>query len=118
MPTDSKELADIARTRGEQIDRMTRAIAKLRAHGVFVVFVREMSAGEFLDFENESFPRAETWDALLTKTGTPGIFYADYPQLSNFDIPDWSHMTKSSAERYTTELVGLLRQMYPEAGPW
>jgi hypothetical protein len=118
MPTDSKELADIARTRDEQIDRMTRAIAKLRAHGVFVVFVREMSAGEFLDFENESFPRAETWDVLLTKTGTPGIFYADYPQLSNFDIPDWSHMTKSSAERYTTELVGLLRQMYPEAGPW
>jgi hypothetical protein len=117
-PTDPKELAENARTRDEQIDRMTHAIAKLRARGVFVVFVREMSAGNYLKYEEESFPRSETWDALLAKTGAPGIFYADYPQLSNFDLPDWSHMSKSSAERYTAELVDLLRQKYPLAGSW
>jgi hypothetical protein len=42
----------------------------------------------------------------------------DYPQLSNFELPEWSHMSRSSAERYTAELVGLLRKKYPQAGPW
>lgn len=117
-PTDPKELAESTRTRDEQIDRMTRAVAKLRDRGVFVVFVREMSAGGYAKFESESFPRAQTWDALLAKTGAPGIFYSDYPQLSNFDLPDWSHMSRSSAERYTANLIDLLRQQYPQAGAW
>ena len=77
-----------------------------------------MSAADYLKFEEKSFPREENWDALFSKTGAPGIFYADYPQLSNFDLPDWSHMSKSSAERYTAELVDLLRQKYPLAGSW
>ncbi len=117
-PTDAKQLAEAARTRDEQIERMARAVGKLRARGVFVVFVREMSAGAYLDYENRAFPRAQTWDVLLAKTGAPGIFYADYPQLSNFDLPEWSHMSKSSAQAYTAELVRLLERNYPQAGPW
>jgi hypothetical protein len=117
-PTDPKEIADAARTSDEQIERMRRAVAKLRARGVFVLFVREMSTGPYLEYENRDFPRAETWDVLLARTGAPGIYFADYLQLSNFDIPDWSHMSKSSAERYTAELVHLLQRKYPQAGPW
>ncbi len=55
---------------------------------------------------------------VFVKTGAPGLYYADYPQLSNFDLPEWSHMSKASAERYTAELVRLLRQKYPQGGPW
>ena len=118
VPKDPKAIASAAHTRDGEIDRMARAVGKLRARGVFVLFVREMSAGAYLDFENEAFPRAATWDVLLEKTGAPGIYFADYPQFSHFELPEWSHMSKSSAQAYTAELVRFLVQQYPQADPW
>jgi hypothetical protein len=96
------------KTEKEQIDRMAKAVAKLRARGVNVVFVRMPSTGEYLAYENREFPRARTWDALLAATGAPGIHFEDYPQLRGYDLPEWSHMTRAEAERFTTALYGII----------
>lgn len=96
------------KTEKEQIDRMGKAVAKLRARGINVVFVRMPSAGEYLAYENREFPRARTWDALLAATGAPGIHFEDYPQLQGYYLPEWSHMTRSEAERFTTALYGII----------
>jgi hypothetical protein len=92
----------------EQIDRMAKAVAKLRARGVKVLFVRMPSSGEFLAFENREYPRARTWDALLAATGAPGIYFEDYPRLQGYYLPEWSHMTQSEGERYTAELYKII----------
>jgi hypothetical protein len=92
----------------EQIDRMAAAVAKLRARGVQVLFVRMPSSGEFLAYENQQYPRARTWAALLAATGAPGIHFEDYPQLQGYYLPEWSHMTLAEGERFTAALYGIV----------
>ncbi len=109
QPSDEDPSAEEARkTEKEQIDRMAKAVAKLRAQGVRVLFVRPPSTGEYLAYENREFPRARTWDALLAASGAPGIYFEDYPQLQGYYLPEWSHMTRAEAERFTAALYGII----------
>jgi hypothetical protein len=100
--------AEALKTEKEQIERAARVVTKLRARGVQVLFVRMPSSGEYLSFENRQFPRARTWAALLAATGAPGIHFEDYPELQGYQLPDWSHMTHSEAERFTAALYGVV----------
>jgi len=100
--------AGALKTEKEQIARAARAVTQLRARGVQVLFVRMPSSGEYLSFENREFPRARTWTALLAASGAPGIHFADYPELQGYELPDWSHMTHSEAERFTAALYGVV----------
>ena len=91
-----------------QITKAANAIAKLRARGVPVVFVRAPSNGEYYAYEQTYFPREETWDPLLQRTGAPGIHFDDHPQLQGFELPEWSHLTSADADRFTAALVPLV----------
>ena len=71
--------AEALQTEREQIARAARVVARLRARGVQVLFVRMPSDGEYLAYENRDFPRARTWTELLAATGAPGIHFEDYP---------------------------------------
>jgi hypothetical protein len=102
--------AEALKTEKKQIERAARVVTKLRARGVQVLFVRMPSSGEYLSFENREFPRARTWAALLAATGAPGIYFEDYPELQGYQLPDWSHMTHSEAERFTAALYGVVRR--------
>lgn len=93
-----------------QIDRASAAVRKLRERGVPVVFVRSPSDGDYLAFEERTLPRAQTWDVLLQTSGAPGIHFQDYPQLQGYRLPEWSHMTRSEAERYTEALQPLVER--------
>ena len=111
--------AEAGRIEKEQIDRMAKAVAKLRLRGVKVLFVRMPSGGPFLAYENRLYPRARTWDALLAATGAPGIHFEDYPQLQGYYLPEWSHMTLPEGERFTAALHQLVTQQFwgPGARP-
>lgn len=102
----------------EQIERMTKAVATLRARGVQVLFVRMPSDGEFLAYENRLYPRARTWDKLLAATGAPGIHFEDYPQLQGYYLPEWSHMPLAEGERFTAAMYAIIVREYwgPGAG--
>ncbi len=112
-PETDAQKAEDQRVLDRQIDKTATAVAKLRARGVPVVFVRDPSAGDYLAFENKDFPRGTTWDVLLAKAATPGIHFQDYPQLQGYDLPEWSHMTRESAERYTAALYEIIEQKVP-----
>jgi hypothetical protein len=116
-PPTAAELLDKKKTLYLQVARYTAAVARLRARGVTVVFAREPSTGEYFDYETRQFPRNEAWDVLLAHVHVPGIYYDDYPQLrsANYEFPEWSHMNKVSAERYTRELYPILQGKYPPA---
>ena len=92
----------------EQISKASAAVAKLRARGVPVVFVRLPSDGAYYDFEQKYFPRDKTWDLLLSKTGAPGIHFEDHPQLQGYELPEWSHLSAPEADRLTAALVPLV----------
>ncbi|CAN5147028.1 hypothetical protein BH20VER2_BH20VER2_10900 [soil metagenome] len=101
---------DAAQIMEEQIRRAAAAVAKLRARGVDVVFVRPPSDAEYLAYENRTLPRAETWDVLLARAGARGIHFEDHPELQGYWHPEWSHLSGAEADRFTEALVGILKR--------
>ena len=97
-----------------QIQRAVDAVAKLRARGVQVLFVRPPTSGRYLEFDNMLFPRAKTWDVLLARTGAPGIHFEDYPELQGFDLPEWSHLAHADADRFTDALYRIIERDHPQ----
>ena len=107
MPPDMATPELRQKTFDEQIDKAAAAVAKLRARGVAVVFVRAPSVDDYHAYEQKYFPRATTWDKLLAKTGAPGIHFEDYAQLQGYELPEWSHMSAPEARRFTAQLAPL-----------
>ena len=95
-----------------EIATAVAAIAKLRAHGVRVVFLRPPSGGEYYAFEHKYLPRANTWDLLLERTGAPGVYFEDYPELQGYELPEWSHMSPPEAERYTANYIPIVEREF------
>jgi hypothetical protein len=112
-PKTPEEIAENERALNTQIERASKAVARLRARGVPVVFVRHPSSGNYLAFENQQLPRRTTWDVLLTRTHAPGVHFQDYPALQGYELPEWSHMTRPSAERYTEQLYRIIDRDVP-----
>jgi hypothetical protein len=106
--------AEAAKAEREQIERAAKAVAKLRARGVKVLFVRMPSTGEYLAYENREFPRSRSWSGLLAATGAPGIYFEDYPELrpdvQGYYLPEWSHMTRADGARYTAALYRIIER--------
>ena len=102
--------AELRKTIQQQIDRATKAVAKLRARGVQVLLLRSPSDGEYIEYETRMFPRDSTWDALLKTSGAPGLHFQDYPELQGYYLPEWSHMTRAEADRYTVALYGVIQR--------
>lgn len=94
--------------REAMITRTVVAVAKLRARGVEVVFVRHPVTGPYADWDRQAAPRADNWDMLLARTGAPGIHSDDHPQLQGHALPDWSHIAAADADRYTAALVPIV----------
>ena len=100
----------------EQIDRAVAAVVTLRARGVKVLFVRPPSTGPYLEFDNKLFPRVQSWDVLLAKSGAQGIHFEDYAELQGFELPEWSHIKHADAQKFTTALHRIVvRDFWPPA---
>src|SRR5213595_4079298 len=86
------------------------AVKKLRARGGKIVFVRFPESGELKKLEDRETPRAGIWDQVIKKTGAPGIYYEDYPELSGFNCPEWSHLSAGDSVEFSKRLVPHLRK--------
>ncbi|HET6432727.1 hypothetical protein [Dyella sp.] len=101
----------------QQIARAVAAVAKLRARGVRVVFLRAPVTGPYYAFEQRVAPRAQSWDVLLQRTGAPGIEFSDYPQLQGLEQPEWSHLSEPAARQFTAALVPLVQDAFSKPLP-
>jgi hypothetical protein len=86
------------------------AVQKLRARGGKIVFVGLPHSGGLKTLEDRSTPRAQTWDPLLKDTAAPGIYYEDFPELSGFNCPEWSHLSAGDSVEFSKRLVPHLRK--------
>lgn len=100
--------------KGEHIDAaiadVAASVARIRARGGEVVFIRPPSDGPFLAREKRNAPRATTWDRLLRETGAFGIHYEDYASMRDLEVPEWSHLSRGSAAAFTRAYVDVLRE--------
>ncbi len=94
----------------ERVIAKTKAdVDRIRSRGGEVVWIRPPSAGPLLELELRRFPREKTWDRLLHDTGTFGVYFRDYPSMQHLTVPDWSHLSQSSALTFTNAYVRALR---------
>jgi len=111
---DDPTLEEAIKAENEEIERAAKSVAKLKARGVQVLFVRMPSTGEYLAYENRMFPRARGWTRLLAVTGAPGIYFEDYPELrpdlQGYYLPEWSHMIRADGERFTAALYRIIER--------
>lgn len=98
------------KTIAEQIDKAVAAVKTLGARGVKVVFVRLPSVDDYYAFEQKAFPRAETWDLLIARSGVPGLHFEDHPEMQGYTLPEWSHMAAADADRFTRAFAPLVER--------
>ena len=73
--------------------RAKAAVAKIRARGGEVVFVRPPSAPRLRVNEEAQVPRAKGWDVLVAQHPQRLGFHADdLPLAQNLTLPEWSHL--------------------------
>ena len=111
-PFDGKRMPDDSIARA--IEQSKRDVAKIRARGGEVVFVRSPSAGLYHEHELQSVPRRKTWEPLLRETDSFGIHFEDYPEMQNLEVPEWSHLSRDSAVKFTRAYVTVLKQRFPQ----
>jgi hypothetical protein len=87
----------------------TAAVEKLRARGGKIVFVRLPVAGELKILEDRTTPRNQIWDRVMKDTAAPGIYFEDFPELSSFNCPEWSHLSAGDSVEFSKRLVPHLR---------
>jgi hypothetical protein len=102
-------MAKIGEAIGGRFRDTAAAIEKIRARGGKIVFVRFPHSGGLKELEDRDTPRAKTWDPLLKMTGAPGIYYSDFPELSGFNCPEWSHLSAGDSVEFSKRLVPHLR---------
>lgn len=104
----NKPLTDSALT--DIFKAVAADVAKIQNRGGKVLFLRMPSDGKVWELEKQAFPREKFWDRLLQETGAPGIHFADYPELSKYACPEWSHLAPADARTFTGDLIRLMEQ--------
>jgi hypothetical protein len=93
--------------------RTKAAVAKIRARGGEVVFVRPPDAPPLRVNEEKEIPRARGWDALLAAVPAQGVHFDDLPAAQGLTIPEWSHLNRACAVVFTDAYVRRLAQLTP-----
>jgi hypothetical protein len=83
-------------------------VDKIRVRGGNVLFLKMPVSDPAWAAEKTSFPREEYWDRLLSETGSQGIHFADYPELSKYVCPDWSHLAPADTKPFTADLIKII----------
>jgi hypothetical protein len=81
------------------------AVRRIQARGGKVVFVRLPVSGDLKVLEDHATPRVGTWNRFIRESGAPGIYFEDYPELSGFVCPEWSHLSAPDSVEFTRRLV-------------
>jgi hypothetical protein len=87
-----------------------RHIAALKARGVRIVFVRMPVSGPLVDKEAAIVPLAAGWGRLVQENNVPAINFEDHPELSSFELPEWSHLSAPDSVEFTKRLVPHLQR--------
>lgn len=90
------------------ISEVKASVDAIRARGGDVAFIQPPVAGPFAEAEKAGFPRKRFWDRLLIATDSAGVSFQDHPEMQQYELPEWSHLSPTDAERFTRALTPIL----------
>ena len=84
-------------------------VAKIRARGGEVVFVRLPSSAAVFDTEQELWPRDAFWDPFMRSFDSHAVYFSDEPSLAHFTAPEGSHLDARQAGEASHALARIVR---------
>lgn len=94
---------------GQAVERRFRDtaadVARIRARGGKVVFVRFPVGQPLIEREERLAPLAPSWERLVRDSGVPAINFSDFESLKAFTCPEWSHLSAPDSVEFTRRLV-------------
>ena len=85
--------------------------SRIQSRGGQVIFVRLPSAGDALAKQRAEAPRELYWDVFAEKVGAPVVHFADHPSLSQFRVPDGTHLDVRDASAFSRALARILAEL-------
>lgn len=92
------------------LDKIERAVEKIQGRGGRVVFVYLPISGPVRDLEEKIYPRSRYWDLWASRSKATFVNFEDYPSLSGFDCPDYSHLDYRQAAEFSESLAIIIRE--------
>jgi hypothetical protein len=83
-------------------------VRRIQARGGRVVFVCFPMGGKLWEINERSYPKKDFWDYLASHAAGTWIHFADYPVLSGYNLPDWSHLDADGRLKFTKGLTDIL----------
>lgn len=87
---------------------------QLKARGGGLILLRMPSSGVIAQYEEEAYPKARYWDAIVKQAQVPAIHFADHAELRGFNCPDYSHLDATDIPEFTRRLSVVLAQVLGE----
>jgi hypothetical protein len=84
-------------------------VQAIQKRGGDVIFMQFPTSGEQLHYDEFVFPKAQYWDAFAARSSALCIHFTDAAELADFTCPDWSHLDRRDAPRFTRKLAGILQ---------
>lgn len=95
--------------RDHNLAELESLVDKIQARGGQVVFVRFPTTGGLLEWEKENIPRDELWNVYAKSTSAVMVHYEDYPELSKYPCPDFSHLNYQDAGDFSRSLAYIIK---------
>jgi hypothetical protein len=83
-------------------------LEKFKARGGKVILVRCPSSGGVRMGENIGLPREKFYNDLVQQAQVKSYHFEDYEQFKNLECPEWSHLSATDAQFFTSELVKIM----------
>jgi len=83
-------------------------VRRIQSRGGKVVFVCFPMGGKLWEINERSYPKKDYWDFLASHAAGTWIHFSDYPSLSGYNLPDWSHLDAGGRLRFTKALTDIL----------
>lgn len=85
-------------------------ISTFEKKGGKTIFIRMPISNERWELENKWMPKSEYWYKMMNYFNVDSIHFSDYSELSNFDLPDSSHLNAMSKREFTQNFVHILKK--------
>lgn len=95
----------------EGLDLLLEYIHQIESRGGKVILVRFPTDKLIREIDQKRYPRNIFWDVIAKKYNRT-IHYADYPELSRFNLPDGSHLDYRDKQAFTNSLLNIIQRKF------
>ncbi|BAY66031.1 hypothetical protein NIES22_61440 [Calothrix brevissima NIES-22] len=89
----------------QQTEHWQTLVENFQERGGHVIFIRMPTSQERWAIENQIAPPEQYWKQFVDKLHVASVHFADYPELSNFKLPDTSHIDMRDKPVFTEILL-------------